>query len=270
MRVAFDCLLRSLDSELMYAAWQIEAGESGRPHVQAVLVMKKRMEMSPMKRLLRLPTAHMEAVKSLPDAIKYCGKEESRLLGPFQAGVLPLTTQGQRSDLTEEIMSIMDEGMNPNSREFALAHPKGVVLRWSGLMHLYQLSQSVNRSSRPCVIILWGPGGVGKSTRADLMPGGKYYKDDSKWWDLYCNEQTVVYSDYGVSWGWTWNYFKRLTDWTPLNIPFKNGYGRFNSSTIILTTNEDPTTWWHFERLAEPGVWENRNIHVYKVNSIND
>ena len=207
----------------------------------------------------------------------YCTKNDAehvRIEGPLIIGVEPPIKQGvstRRTLATAEVVA----GRNPGTREFAIDYPDLYVVNgtMNGLLRLYTAIMGVPRNEKPTVIILWGPGGVGKSTRVTEMPGAKYWKPPGKWWDGYAYEPVVVFNDFQPSaWQYSWNDFKRLSDWCPVRYEMKAVYGgiEFNSRTIYITTNSNPLYWWEDERGNEPGVWENRNIHVFKINHYND
>jgi hypothetical protein len=73
-----------------YAVWQVEAGDSGTPHLRATLVFKKVVYFNQIKRLY--PGArktNIRKVTNLANAIEYCRKEKGRLEGPWERGEAP-------------------------------------------------------------------------------------------------------------------------------------------------------------------------------------
>lgn len=64
-----------------YTVGQLERGAEGTPHIQGCVWFKNSVRFTKIKKVI--PTAHIEATKSLHDAIKYCKKEDSRLDGPY-------------------------------------------------------------------------------------------------------------------------------------------------------------------------------------------
>jgi len=74
--------------------FQLERGEGGEPgsegylHYQGMMILKKKDRLSGVKKWL--PTAHLEGMKSEPDSLAYCQKEETRVEGPWQVGYPPV------------------------------------------------------------------------------------------------------------------------------------------------------------------------------------
>lgn len=94
-----------------------------------------------------------------------------------------------------------------------------------------------------------------------------YFKNPGKWWDNYQHQQRVVFNDFDpVSWECSWNDWKRLTDWCPVQYECKGGVIEFNSREIIVTSNSDPRNWWAIERQSpgEDQVWNNRDIAMFE------
>lgn len=94
-------------------AFQYEAGENGTRHIQAYVYYKNAISFTSMKK--RFPRAHIEKVKSIPDAIKYCTKEETRLEGPFIKGLI--IPKNEKPKLSKEAKEIRKE-INPYWRIF--------------------------------------------------------------------------------------------------------------------------------------------------------
>lgn len=255
---------------------------TGRLHIQFFFVTNVRMEMTRAKQIWGCDSLHLERAVRPAEAWKYCLKERTRadymrcnVLNPqLELGPSPEASsgQGRRTDLEEEVDAVMS-GMNPLSSEFAQSFPKGVVQRASGLSRLYEQLHGQPRQQRPRVVILWGKSGTGKSYRAvnDIEPGvERYFKAPGKWWDGYRHQKVVVFNDFcPVAWEWSWNEWKRITDWCDVLYEVKGGSVRFNSPTIVVTANSNPATWWAMERSEplEAEVWNNRCISCFECTS---
>ena len=100
------------------------------------------------------------------------------------------------------------------------------------------------RDHKTVVIVLWGPtelARVADSNKHTLRP---FWKNKSKWWDGYCQEEHVVLDDF---YGWIkFDEMLRLLDRYPLLVETKGGTTHFTfaSSTslqisiLALGTNE--------------------------------
>lgn len=81
-----------------YAVWQAERGVEGTEHLQGYVELTSNQRLTALKKWL--PTAHWERRKGTQaQAVAYCRKEESRVSGPWEHGVLAERAQGARSDL---------------------------------------------------------------------------------------------------------------------------------------------------------------------------
>lgn len=79
-------LLSRLDKWCDKFRVQEELGGSGFQHFQGVLHLKKKSRMSGLKGWL-VPEAHLEHCRDFESAVQYCGKEETRVAGPWQKGL---------------------------------------------------------------------------------------------------------------------------------------------------------------------------------------
>lgn len=113
-----------------YAVWQLEKGESGTLHLQCTLVMKSKVYFGAIKKLY--PRANISKVRSLPNAINYCQKEESRVEGPWTRGEPP-KGQGKRTDL-DCVADMIKSGATV--REVAREHPTSYIKFHKGILAL--------------------------------------------------------------------------------------------------------------------------------------
>jgi hypothetical protein len=93
-----------------YCSWQEEkCPESGRNHYQGFLILKKKARLTQVKTAYS-ESAHWEVMRRSIKANEfYCGKEETRVAGPFSFGELKIIGPGQRTDL-ETLKRKIDEG----------------------------------------------------------------------------------------------------------------------------------------------------------------
>ena len=67
-----------------------------------------------------------------------------------------------------------------------------------------------------------------------------YYKSDGKWWDMYQNEQCVIWDDFrGKS--YMFSETLKLLDRYPYKIERKGGMMKFTSEFIFITSNVSPS-----------------------------
>ena len=89
--------LGKLLDDASYSIYQLEkAPTTGQPHLQGYVYYKNARSFSAVKKLCN--SAHLEIAKgSAEDNQKYCSKSSSRLMGPWESGVLP--KPGKRNDM---------------------------------------------------------------------------------------------------------------------------------------------------------------------------
>lgn len=71
-----------------YVVGQLEKGENGTPHIQFFLNFKDKTRVSALKK--HCAKAHFETVINNNGADKYCMKQETRVLGPWEFGEKPV------------------------------------------------------------------------------------------------------------------------------------------------------------------------------------
>jgi len=105
------------EDTMQYMVYQGEMGESGTPHYQIYIQLKRNQRMSYLRKLL--PGAHWEIQQgtneqareySMKDDEHKEGHQSIRLEGPFEYGEFKETrgNQGSRSDLLEIILRIKE------------------------------------------------------------------------------------------------------------------------------------------------------------------
>ena len=134
---------------------------------------------------------------SVAQARAYATKEDTRVEGPWEFGLM--SSVGKRRGL-EEAVDCVKAGMalSKVAEEFSLAW----VAHGRGLTSLrQQLKLDADRRSfgpeGPEVWVLWGPSGTGKSRFvAARWPDAFWKAPESKWWDGYSGQETVVLDDF--------------------------------------------------------------------------
>jgi hypothetical protein len=96
-----------------------------------------------------------------------------------------------------------------------------------------------------------GPPGTGK-TRKALEENKEYYLLDNSggpvWFDGYEGEETLVIDDF---YGWIkYNFILRLLDGHPCRLPIKGGFTYAGWTTVIITSNVHPDSWYKCDTQA--------------------
>lgn len=185
--------------------------------------------------------AHIEpAIGTENQNFRYCTKS-----GHFEE-FGSKKSQGQRSDLKEAIHSLLHDGQSLLS--VAENHSSVYVRYFRGLHELRNIVVPIKpRDFRSNVYIFYGPTRTGKSRFAASIAGSStvYYKNRSNWWHGYKQEDTVIIDDF---YGWLkWDELLKICDRYPYKVETKGGFEEFTSKTIIITSNQSPSSWYKFD-----------------------
>lgn len=128
------------------------------------------------------------------------------------------------------------------------------MLRYGKAFDRYRMiKRAQHRNWYTDAIVLWGPPGTGKTTRAYEFARAKYGKSifplninagsDKVWWDGYTGQKCVIIEEFHGS-GMPISYFNKMHDKFPFNVETKGSTVPFLAEMIIYTSNEEPTMWY--------------------------
>lgn len=238
--IAFD------EDTMSYLIYQKEkCPDTNREHFQGYIQLSKKLRLAGVKKLFPDPATHFEKSRGTAvEASAYCRKEESRVDGPWEYGVL--TKERQRSDLAK-VCEDVSSGVP--IRQIMVENPSTFVRNYRGLAVLAE-SLRPDRNWVTEVHIRWGPADSGKTRYVhDLYPDC-YVKSDPKWWSGYEGHETVLIDD--IVWPtifnnmWTLDEMPRkevltLFDRYKCSVSVKGGHAKFVARRVFLTSNFDPT-----------------------------
>ena len=206
-----------------YICGQLERGEdTGRLHLQFMVQFDRSKRLNGVRAAIS-EQAHWEPVHGSTVQCKaYVTKEATRVAGPWEYGAL--AAAGKRRGLDEAVDSVKaGVPLHEVAAEYSLAwvsHGKGLT----SLRQMLKLDAD-RRSFGPAgpeVWVLWGPSGTGKSRWvAATWPDAFWKSPESKWWDGYSGQETVVLDDF-KDYAMPLVELQRLLDWYPLG----RGQGR--------------------------------------------
>lgn len=245
-------------STTAYILFQYEKGEEGTKHYQGVLYNVKKITCSALSKKM-VGCGYLAPVINTESAIKYCGKTESRIDGPWSAGRKPIQ-QGLRSDLLE-CKSIIDNGGGMD--ELFELQFSNAVRYGRGLKEYVTIKRrNIVRTWQTIAYIYTGDAGTGKTEAAKIESaawgGGTYWLTIEKlggkvWWDGYEGQENIIIDEFNC--GLTLTDFKRLIDSSPMTVPFKGGSTQFLGKRVWFLSNNPVDAWYY--KSAPPGP--NRN-----------
>lgn len=248
--------------KLLYAVWQTE--QVTTTHIQWYIEFRQPVRFSRVQRLL--PMAHIEVRRGTPVQAKdYCQKSESRIFGSHgELGTCP-TGQGHRTDL-DEIAHMIGEGKR--LKYIAGERPVAVIKFHRGMKELINVLDAPKYRPDLVVKVFWGPTGSGKTYKVF-----KDYPDvffvpvptSRVWFDGYEQQPNVCFDDYRPEW-MSSSMLLRLLDRYPMVVEVKGGIVPWNPSTIIMTTDAHPKTW--FEDASTTSQVLRRISEVVKFESL--
>jgi len=257
-------LLLSWD-QIIYIKFQYEKGKTGTKHYQGVFYLKGPKTCTTLRS--KFPgCGYMAPVKDTKGAVKYCGKSDTRIDGPWEQGTLP--KQGARSDLLE-CKTIVDSGGGMD--ELFEQQFSNAVRYGRGLSQYVNLVAQKNpRKTQTTCYVYYGDSGMGKTEAAKAETaawGGKVFwltlesgMGGKVWWDGYNGEPNVVIDEFECQLRLV--DFKRMIDSSPYKVPVKGGYVEFKALRVWVLTNYCPDAW--YLKSAPPGPQRNallRRIH---------
>lgn len=229
--------------DMKYCVLQLERGEDGTLHLQGVIGFDKQKWFNTLKHLHQ--RAHWEVTRSVPKAIAYSRKEETRVEGPWEYGDVPTgPVQGKRSDL-DAVVKYIRKGKSP--REIFDKAPNASVRYFNNIAKLCVMF-TPPRDFASRVYLFYGPTGTGKTTAAMRQFKNPFKiicpKHGNLWFDGYdpMFHETVVIDDFygGIKWG----ELLQLTDRHQFLVQVKGASVQFRAKTIIFTSNTHYETWY--------------------------
>lgn len=215
-------------SGLRYAVWQRERCPStGKLHFQFHTEFFDRLRFPQVQRLL--PGAHIERVRDLHSSRKYAQKDESRVEGPWFFG----SCEERKRKL--DVVSFLKGG---TVVELLQEEPH----LWRSVCSLQQVRAMMmpKRSEKTYMFYIFGDTGCGKTTMMKRFGQymSIYWKDHSKWWTGYEQQDIVVYDEYNNE--FAHNDLLRFGDDTPMFVEYKGGVINFSSMMMVFLSNLHP------------------------------
>ena len=228
---------------IKFVVYQEEKGETGTPHLQGYLETKSPVRLSKLQKMLG--RAHWERrLGTREEALKYVMKEDSRVRGPCLVGISDeeLILLKNKSDGATDLNTIKEK-IGGGADELTIANEHfGTWVRYYKAFERYRCLLTKPRSTIDKVILVVGPTGTGKSRFCLEQYPNAYWKQRSNWWCGYSGESTVIIDEF---YGWLpFDMLLRLCDRYPMLLETKGGQCQCVATTVVITSNGHPDTWY--------------------------
>lgn len=235
-----------------------------RLHLQGYVCWKNPKNLSASKRILG-QSCHLEIRRgSDQEAVDYCSKLDTRILGPWEWGTR--LHQGVSSHILDVCQSIQN-GQIRNTQQLMEAAPDVYCRNRNGLRDILGAAiKSRTKQFRSLTVeIYYGEAGTGKTRRVYEQEPDLYSLEQSAngsdvWFDGYEGEKTLLIDDF---YGWIrFSFILKIMDGYRLKLPVKGSYTWAEWDKIIFTSNATPWNWYRWSELIN---WEAFRRRVTKV-----
>lgn len=244
-----------------YVVYQLErCPTTGRLHLQGYLQLKEHQHLSFVRKLLRADFRIRRGTHK--EARDYCTKE-GRILGPWELG--EAVGQGKRSDL----VAIYDD-IKARKTDLEILERDPRSARFERAINFMRFKLDEKKSDRQIqgvrVISIYGPPGTGKTYAAInfVAQGTDYYiaecpsqKGQKLWFDGYGANQTLILDDFNHEFCQL-QFLLRVLDKYKLKVEVKGGHVWACWTTVVLTSNSAPSTWYTGGALGASAVCMNQ------------
>ncbi|AXH77803.1 MAG: putative viral replication protein [Circoviridae sp.] len=221
-----------------YVSWQMEKGAT--LHYQGYVEWHAQKRLGQVKKINA--RAHWEPrMGTQEQAIAYTRKEDSRVDGPWEAGVKG-PGQGKRSDL-DLVVEKIQAGVG--LREIGEDHGALMIQYGRGIQSYAQLMAASYDHDDVRGLWFWGAPGTGKSRKARELYPDAYLKQQNKWFDGYAGQDAVILDDLDKLGGdKLGHYLKIWADRYSCTAEVKGSTVNLQHKVFVITSNYHPDTMW--------------------------
>lgn len=223
-----DKISNTMADSVRYAIVGKEVGESGTPHLQGYLNLRKPCRLKGLKTNYVGNRAHCKPAEGtdLHNQV-YCSKE-----GDFEEVGTP-QSQGTRNDITSAIDSLKS---GATLSDVAENHSEVFVKYGRGLRDLQLMLDKPYNHDSVRGLWIYGPPGTGKSHHARLInPNSTYLKPQNKWFDGYSGQEIILLDDLDT--GMLGHYLKIWADKYACTGETKGGTVNLRHKQFVVTSN---------------------------------
>jgi len=214
-----------------------ETGESGTPHLQGYVSLRRRRPFSYVSGKLSSRAHIQRAAGTARQNRRYCSKDGNfEEGGEINEGRKKISNKDEQA---RQFMVALEQG-NRGISEFANSEPGAWIFNGSNMLR--NALSNYPTVERPSINVrwIWGSPGVGKSRLAHATLPDAYVKDPrTKWWNGYLCEKEVIIDDFGPG-GIDINHLLRWFDRYKCSVETKGGMVALYAETVIVTSNFEP------------------------------
>lgn len=236
-------LFEKLKSIAKYVVIGREIGESGTRHLQGFVALKDEKTRSAVSK--HIPAAHLEIKRgTFAQASVYCMKDGDFL----EAGKLPMDQKDKGLKTKDAWAEMVRLAEAQDLQSIKMKYPQEYV-QYIGKFKLIaveanKIPETINSNFTPHEWFC-GPPGTGKSRAARVENPDAFIKDpQTKWWDGYSGQHTVIIDDFDKYQKAQGGDMKRWLDRYPFQAEVKNGYKLIRPKKLVVTSNYRPCDIW--------------------------
>lgn len=243
-----------------------ETGESGTPHLQFYISLKKGERLSALSK--RLPRAFLEIMRGTPkQASDYCKKD-----GDFtEGGTLPKGKAGAGREGGLVMSERYKTALNlAKKRQFDEIEPSMLIKHYHSLKKIAQ-DNPVSVPDAQSTTGHWfhGPPRTGKSATARYENPGFYDKPCNKWWDGYMGQESVIIDDLDLNHRVLGHHIKRWTDRYSFPAEEKGTTLQIRPRKVVITSNYTPEEIWSDDPTLAAAVRARCHFRSFNEHSFN-
>ncbi len=258
---------KDLPEGVSYLSWQLEEGSKTKhPHLQGYIELKRSRYLSWLHAHIS-PTAGFQVREATAEqASAYTRKEEGRLQGPFELGVLSKGI-GSRTDLVE-IRELIRGGSSTRDLLEDMPHMVARYPRFISLCKNIYRPKYDPKARGVKVYLYYGKTGTGKTRNVykewNLLPD--FYEmpiaTTGTWWDGYDRHGLVLMDDFaGKSSHMRLDTLLKILDRYPRMVPVKHDFEWYLPKKVAITTNIHPRFWYDYADREEQYNALKRRFH---------
>jgi hypothetical protein len=219
-----------------------ELHEDRTPHIHAFVHFERRLDFKKAQ-CFDFDGYHgkYETVRDKYRVMKYVSKD-GNYISNFDIEEKEKSFLNKKRDLSAEIMKGEKQLHEIVSEQPELLFGYKKLYEDITLFNLHR-KPATNYLKRDCLWI-WGEPGTGKTTWARHIPGSKYMKAQTKWWDGYQGEDVVVLDDFDLKGECLSHYLKIWSDNWSFNAEIKGSSIKPSYTKFIITSNYHPRQIW--------------------------